>query len=160
MATAQATTMAAARIAMLQSVVILTLALVPWPQSWTGFRSVIASARSPELNRAEREAHATGYYEGLIGGGDGPEGARGELALRLDGQAQRMGPVQRRRRVAHASCRLPSVRALAGSSQDPLRTAVHHQFPWHAQRGGVPRKTSGDDSASPCSVRRWTWAGA
>lgn len=53
MATAQATTMAAARIAMLQSVMILTLVLVPWPQSWTGFRSVIASARSPELNRAD-----------------------------------------------------------------------------------------------------------
>ena len=30
--------------------------------------------------------HAAGYYEGLIGGGDGPEGARGELALRLMGK--------------------------------------------------------------------------
>jgi hypothetical protein len=47
---------------------------------------VIASARSPELNRAERDVQAAGYYEGLIGGGDGPEGARGELALRLMGK--------------------------------------------------------------------------
>ena len=32
------------------------------------------------------EASAGGYYEGLIGGGDGPEGARSELALRLMGK--------------------------------------------------------------------------
>ena len=86
MATTQATTLAAARIAMLQSLAILAVAVVPWPQSWSGLRSVIASTRSSELNRAEREAHAAGYYEGLIGGGDGPEGARGELALRLMGK--------------------------------------------------------------------------
>jgi hypothetical protein len=86
MATPQSTTVAACRIAMLQSVAILAVAIVPWPQSWTGFRTVIASCRSSELNRAEREAHAAGYYEGLIGGGDGPEGARGELALRLMGK--------------------------------------------------------------------------
>ena len=67
MATTQATTMAAARIAMLQSVAAVwpCARFVPWPQSWTGLRSVIASARSSELNRAEREAHAAGYYEGL-----------------------------------------------------------------------------------------------
>ena len=82
MATTQATTVAAARMAMLQSVALLIVATcadgahsVPWSQSWTSVRSVIASARSSELNRAEREAHAAGYYEGLIGGGDGPEGA-------------------------------------------------------------------------------------
>jgi hypothetical protein len=45
---------------------------------------VLESARSPELNRAEREANAGGYYEGLIGV-DG-EGARGELAMALLGK--------------------------------------------------------------------------
>jgi len=86
MATPQATTLTAVRIAMLQSLALLVVAVVPWPQSWTTIRSVIASSKSSELNRAEREAHAAGYYEGLIGGGDGPEGARGELALRLMGK--------------------------------------------------------------------------
>jgi hypothetical protein len=86
MATPQMTTLTAARMAMMQCLAILAVAVVPWPQSWTGFRSVISSCKSSELNRAERDAHATGYYEGLIGGGDGPEGARGELALRLMGK--------------------------------------------------------------------------
>ena len=39
---------------------------------WDKFRDVVDSARSPELNRAEREGHAAGYYEGLIGGGTAP----------------------------------------------------------------------------------------
>ena len=86
MATTQSTSVASARINMLKSVALLVVILFPWPQGWTRVRSVIASARSPELNRAEREVHAAGYYEGLIGGGDGPEGARGELALRLMGK--------------------------------------------------------------------------
>ena len=86
MATNPATSVASARLVMLQSLVLLGVVVVPWPERWTIFRSVIASARSPELNRAEREVHAAGYYEGLIGGGDGPEGARGELALRLMGK--------------------------------------------------------------------------
>jgi hypothetical protein len=40
--------------------------------------------RSPDLNRADREAIAGGYYEGLITGGS--EGGRNELALRLLGK--------------------------------------------------------------------------
>ena len=86
MVTNPATSVAAARLVMLQSFLLLGIAVVPWPEKWLPLRSVIASARSPELNRAEREVHAAGYYEGLIGGGDGPEGARGELALRLMGK--------------------------------------------------------------------------
>jgi hypothetical protein len=86
MAMTSATSVAALRINILQSVALLTAAFVPWPQQWTAVRTLIEAARSPELNRAEREIHATGYYEGLIGGGDGPEGARGELALRLMGK--------------------------------------------------------------------------
>jgi hypothetical protein len=71
---------------MVQSAALLAMAVVPWPHSWTVLRALIDSARSPELNRAEREVQAAGYYEGLIGGGSGPEGARGELALRLMGK--------------------------------------------------------------------------
>jgi hypothetical protein len=86
MATTQSTSAASARINMLQSLALLAIAAAPWPHGWASVRTVIGSARSPELNRAEREVHAAGYYEGLIGGGDGPEGARGELALRLMGR--------------------------------------------------------------------------
>ena len=92
---------------------------VPWPQSWPGVRSVIASARSSELNRAEREAHAAGYYEGLIGGGDGPEGARGELALRLMGRPNgwvRFNDADVSRMLPG---RLPPVRARAGHPEGP-----------------------------------------
>ncbi|MBV8308865.1 MAG: SGNH/GDSL hydrolase family protein [Planctomycetaceae bacterium] len=86
MATSQATSVQSARITLAGSLLLLAVAAVPWPQRWMTLRSVIASARSPELNRAEREIHAAGYYEGLIGGSGGPEGARGELALRLLGK--------------------------------------------------------------------------
>jgi hypothetical protein len=86
MATTQATSVASARMTLLMSAALLVVGFLPWPQGWAGVRAVIDSARSPELNRAEREVHAAGYYEGLIGGGDGPEGARGELALRLMGK--------------------------------------------------------------------------
>jgi hypothetical protein len=86
MATTQSTSAGSARITMVMSVALLIVGFVPWPQGWAGVRGLIDTARSPELNRAEREAQAAGYYEGLIGGGDGPEGARGELALRLMGK--------------------------------------------------------------------------
>jgi hypothetical protein len=67
-----------------QSLLVLIVGLVPWPIDWAWARTVLESARSPELNRADREANAGGYYEGLIGG-DG-EGSRGELAMRLLGK--------------------------------------------------------------------------
>ncbi len=86
MASNPATSVAAARMMAIQCLLLLALAFIPWPERWTFLRSLLASARSPELNRAEREVHAAGYYEGLIGGGDGAEGARGELALRLMGK--------------------------------------------------------------------------
>jgi hypothetical protein len=86
MATTQTTTVTAARVIMIQSLALLAVAVAPWPERWTGLRSVIASTRSSELNRAEREVEATGYYEGLIGGDEGANGARGELALRLMGK--------------------------------------------------------------------------
>lgn len=86
MTTLEPTTIASARVGALQTLGLLVLGLIPWPASWTILSSTVENARSPELNRAEREVNAAGYYEGLIGGGDGPEGARGELALRLMGK--------------------------------------------------------------------------
>jgi hypothetical protein len=86
MATTQTTSVATLRLNMAFCLGLLAIAMTPWPTSWAAVRSMIATARSPELNRAEREVYAAGYYEGLIGGGDGPEGARGELALRLMGK--------------------------------------------------------------------------
>jgi hypothetical protein len=64
--------------------VLLALGLSPLPGGWA--RSIRDLARSPELNRADREADAGGYYEGLIGGGAGPEGSHSALALRLLGK--------------------------------------------------------------------------
>jgi hypothetical protein len=68
-----------------QTLLVLVLGLVPLPAGWARVRSALDSARSPELNRAERETSAGGYYEGLIGG-DGSEGSRSELAMRLLGK--------------------------------------------------------------------------
>jgi GDSL-like Lipase/Acylhydrolase family len=66
------------------STALLVVGLCPLPDSWA--RTARDSAQSPELNRADREIHEGGYYEGLISGGVGPEGACGELALRLLGK--------------------------------------------------------------------------
>ena len=74
------------RICFIKSLAILLLGLAPVPAGWAGARSVKDSLRSSELNRADSEAAAGGYYEGLIGGGDGPQGARGELAMALLGK--------------------------------------------------------------------------
>jgi hypothetical protein len=74
-----------ARVCFAQTLVVLLLGLLPLPAGWAGARSALDSVRSPELNRTERESSAGGYYEGLIGG-DGGEGSRSELAMRLLGK--------------------------------------------------------------------------
>jgi hypothetical protein len=79
------TTLRRAHLCFGQTLAVLLLGLIPLPLGWATARSVLASARSPELNRAERESSAGGYYEGLIGG-DGGEGSRSELAMRLLGK--------------------------------------------------------------------------
>jgi hypothetical protein len=76
----------AARLCFAQTIVVLIVGLLPIPEAFSRARAALNSARSPELNRSDREATATSYYEGLIGGGDGPEGARGELTYRLLGR--------------------------------------------------------------------------
>ena len=86
MTTLEPTTVASARAGAMQTLALLAIGLIPWPGGWGMMSAAVENARSPELNRAEREVSAAGYYEGLIGGGDGPEGARGELALRLMGK--------------------------------------------------------------------------
>ena len=61
---------------------LLALGLVPLP--WGLVRAARDCVRRPEVNRADRDP--AGYYEALIDGGDGVEGARGELALRMAGK--------------------------------------------------------------------------
>ena len=76
-----------ARIGLVQSALLLVVAIAPWPSRWDRVRGAVDSARSPEMNRAEREGHAFGYYEGLIGGkAEGAEGMRGDPAIRLTGK--------------------------------------------------------------------------
>jgi hypothetical protein len=78
--------LAAARICFAQTLALLALGLLPVPLGWLRARSAFESVRSPELNRADRDSSTGGYYEGLIGGGDGPRGTRGELAMVLLGK--------------------------------------------------------------------------
>ena len=75
-----------ARFCFAQTLALLMLGIAPLPLGWGKARDVIESTRSPELNRNDREASAAGYYEGLIGGGEGPQGGRSEIALRLLGK--------------------------------------------------------------------------
>jgi hypothetical protein len=75
------------RLCFAQTLALLFLGLAPLPFGWA--RSAFDSARSPELNRIDREATAGGYYEGLIGigldVGDGlPD--RNAMAVRLLGK--------------------------------------------------------------------------
>ena len=51
-----------------KSLALLVVGLLPWPADWDTRPRRGRQRRSPELNRAEREGHAAGYYEGLIGG--------------------------------------------------------------------------------------------
>lgn len=70
----------------LASLALLILGYVPLPGP---LKAIRGSARSMELNRADREATSASYYEGLIDGT--PEQARGDLARRLLGQSQNWG---------------------------------------------------------------------
>jgi len=86
MMTTETASVAGVRIGILKSVMLLVVALVPWPDDWDMVCNFVDSARSPESNRLDRDGHAMGYYESLIGGGDGADGAPGELSLRLIGR--------------------------------------------------------------------------
>jgi GDSL-like Lipase/Acylhydrolase family len=86
MTTTAMATVSTARIGIVQSLALLVVALIPWPIDCETIRGLVDSARSPELNRAEREGYAQGYYEGLIGGGDSSELLSAEPSLRLIGK--------------------------------------------------------------------------
>ena len=86
MKTPESGSVTTARIGILQSMLLLVVAFFPWPTCWERVRGAVDSSRSPELNRAEREGHAAGYYEGLIGGNQGARESRGDQALRLTGK--------------------------------------------------------------------------
>jgi hypothetical protein len=86
MMTTETASVASVRIGILKSVILLVVALIPWPDDWDMVCDVVDSARSPESNRLDRDGHTMGYYESLIGGGDGGDGAPGELSLRLIGR--------------------------------------------------------------------------
>ncbi|WP_422928306.1 SGNH/GDSL hydrolase family protein [Singulisphaera sp. PoT] len=73
------------RICFALTILILSLGLIPMPSGWARGRSMIDSAKSNEMNRADREVNAGGYYQSLIGG-DGPDGAPAELTMRLLGK--------------------------------------------------------------------------
>ena len=62
-------------------VALLAITIIPLPR---GLRSTLRQLRSPEPNRADREAHAGGYYLGLIEGA--ADSGRDELSLRLLGK--------------------------------------------------------------------------
>jgi hypothetical protein len=74
---------AGSRIGIVKSLALLAVAILPWPACWDRVRGAVDSARSPELNRAERENHTIGYYESLIGG---PDGAGSDSTVRLTGK--------------------------------------------------------------------------
>jgi lysophospholipase L1-like esterase len=74
-----------ARVGMIKALALLAIGLLPWPSDWDKVRDVIDSARSPELNRTERDGHSVGYYEGLIGGRDSIDSSRSDAALRFIG---------------------------------------------------------------------------
>ncbi len=76
---------ATARIGIVQSLFLVVVALVPWPADWDKIRSMVDSARSPELTRSERDG-AAGYYEDLLAGGEPSDIPRGEPSLRLIGK--------------------------------------------------------------------------
>jgi hypothetical protein len=84
MALFQPTSVAAVRLGMAQAALLLGITVIPIPADWTRTQRVMASASAGQPNRADGDHHATGYYEGLIGG-EG-QGGRGELTLRLMGK--------------------------------------------------------------------------
>ena len=104
---------ASTRIGILNALALLALGLLPWPADWDKFRDVVDSVRSPELNRAERDGHAGGYYEGLIGGRDSSDLARGDASQRLIGSPYRLGSVQGCRCRSLSRRRVPAIRAQA-----------------------------------------------
>ena len=115
----------------------------PGRPNGTGSTRCSTAPVRPRLNRADREAHAVGYYEGLIGGTAHPVAGRRRLALRHRA-TDRAGSVPRGRRHPLPRRRLPPVRAQARHPTHPVRPAVHDQRLRHARRPGRAREARGD----------------
>jgi hypothetical protein len=81
MTTPEMGSVASARAGVVKSLALLAVGLLPWPADWDNVRDVIDSVRSPEMNRAEREAR--GYYGGLIGTWEGSGSSGGDTAQHL-----------------------------------------------------------------------------
>jgi hypothetical protein len=94
MTTPEMASVATARVGIMKSLVLLALGLSSWPPDWGKVRDVIDSARSPEGNRVDRDGHAAGYYEGLIGGGEARDLSRGDASQRLIGKPSGWVPFQ------------------------------------------------------------------
>jgi hypothetical protein len=75
-----------ARLCFAQTFALLFIGLIPLPAGWVRARSALESVRSTELNRADRESSAGGYYEGLIGHGDGPQQVRNDFTSWITGR--------------------------------------------------------------------------
>jgi hypothetical protein len=60
-----------------QPVLMLAVALVPWPTDWERANEVIASIRSAERNR-----DPAGYYEAILGGPEARDSARADTSFR------------------------------------------------------------------------------
>ena len=129
MTTPEAAGVAMARIGIIKSLALLGLGLVAMAHSTgTNVRDVVDSMRSPELNRAERDGHAAGYYEGLIGGRDGIDLSRSDSSQRLIGNPSGWVP-SGRPTSSTISTAISSVRAQANGSNE--RCSASHLSPMH-----------------------------
>ena len=85
MALIQTTSIRDARMAMVQAAALIALAVAPLPHGWSRAEQLRDRVATNTAQRPDGDHHATGYYEGLVGGAEGPSG-RGELRLRLMGK--------------------------------------------------------------------------
>ena len=102
---------------------LLATPLAPIPKSWSAARAALDSARSTDMNRADRESNAAGYYEGLIGAAHS-DGPRGELAQRLMGRQADWGRFQ----AANVSRQLPGDPLLFELLPNVDRDLFGHRF--------------------------------
>ena len=132
----------------------------PLPVGWAAARSVLDSARSPELNRADREAERRRLLRGPHRRRR-PRRRPRRAGAAAPGQADRLGPVPRRERHAQLlDGDFLQFELKPNVDADPLRPAVHDQPPRAcATATYTVEKPDGTSTGSPCSARRSTWAG-
>src|SRR5262249_34520630 len=79
----QPTTVINTRLGVLQCLVLLTIALTPWPSEWAEVHNAMDSARSSETRLTGREGNAVTYYESLIGAVGATSTPYGDPSLHL-----------------------------------------------------------------------------